>query len=96
MENVTGGTVKLQIKVDGVEIVNQDMDLCDALSQVTLMCPLGPGNHTAAITTTLPNDVPDVRQSIYNICVMCLRVNKAKFSAQSVPFSRLRLGARVI
>lgn len=59
-EDVTGGDVKLNIAIDNVTVVSQDLDLCDTLPEVNLMCPLKSGHHIASIETDLPNEIPSV------------------------------------
>lgn len=57
------------------------MDLCDALDQVSLMCPLKIGPHTASINVNIPGDVPGVSCfcSQLELLVFCLHVSQFSF-----------------
>ena len=52
--------MKLNISIDGVNVVDQQLDLCVALPQVNLMCPLKMGSHTLSISVDLPDSIPSV------------------------------------
>ena len=56
--------MKLNISIDGVNVVDQQLDLCVALPQVNLMCPLKMGSHTLSISVDLPDSIPSV--SLYS------------------------------
>lgn len=54
-EEVTGGDVKVSVKLDGIPIYSNDMLLCDLLKQERVTCPVKPFSGFNSTTVTLPD-----------------------------------------
>ena len=59
-EEVTGGNIQLSLSINNVPFVNMPLDLCDAVLQAGLSCPLSKGNHSISVTEVIPDLAPPV------------------------------------
>jgi hypothetical protein len=55
-----GAKVHLQVKYGLITLINQENDLCDALSNVDLKCPLEKGEMSLTKDVDLPAQIPPV------------------------------------
>jgi len=55
---VTGGVIAINLKIDGIQFYNENLDLCDAALQAGLNCPLSVGAHTLNINQEIPDEAP--------------------------------------
>jgi hypothetical protein len=56
-----GAKVHIQVKYGLITLINQENDLCDAVTKVDLKCPLEKGNMTLTKDVDLPQQIPPVR-----------------------------------
>lgn len=54
-EEVTGGNVKVSVKLDGIPLYSDTIALCDILSQERMSCPVKPFSGFNSTTVTLPD-----------------------------------------
>lgn len=60
-EEVTGGSIALNISFDSVPFYNAKLDLCMIIPDVSqLSCPLKEGPHTVTVVQTIPEFLPSV------------------------------------
>lgn len=63
-EEVTGGVIAINLKIDGIQFYNENLDLCDAALQAGLNCPLSVGAHTLNINQEIPDEAPPVSHRV--------------------------------
>jgi len=61
---VTGGVIAINLKIDGIQFYNENLDLCDAALQAGLNCPLSVGAHTLNINQEIPDEAPPVSHRV--------------------------------
>ena len=66
-EDVTGGKIKLSISFDNIQVVNEELDLCETLPEIDLECPLKKGTHTVSTTQNLPDSIPSVSPQAWKV-----------------------------
>lgn len=55
-----GAKVHITVKYGLITLINQESDLCDALSNVDMKCPLEKGEMTLKKDVDLPRQIPPV------------------------------------
>lgn len=55
-----GAKVHIQVKYGLITLINQQNDLCDAISNVDLECPLDKGEMSLTKDVSLPKQIPPV------------------------------------
>ena len=63
-EEVTGGQLKIVLKIDNIEFINTELQLCDIASEAGLTCPIKEGVHTLEVKQEIPDEAPRVRRII--------------------------------
>ncbi|CAI8027760.1 Putative phosphatidylglycerol/phosphatidylinositol transfer protein DDB_G0278295 [Geodia barretti] len=53
-EKVTGGVIKVDVKLDGIPVYSNTLDLCQTLVQAGVKCPIGPVSGRKSFDVTLP------------------------------------------
>ena len=66
-EKVTGGVVKVDVKLDGIPVYSNTLDLCQTLVQAGVKCPIGPVSGRKSFDVTLPA-IGVRREQIYCAC----------------------------
>ena len=56
-EQVTGGSIKVDVKFGIFTVYDKTLDLCDLAKQAGMACPIAAGSHTTKVTENVP-DVP--------------------------------------
>ncbi|KAF2748601.1 phosphatidylglycerol/phosphatidylinositol transfer protein precursor [Sporormia fimetaria CBS 119925] len=59
-----GAKVHIQVKYGLITLINQESDLCDALSNVDLKCPLDKGEMTLTKDVDLPKQIPPGKYTV--------------------------------
>eukprot|EP00992_Anisonema_acinus_P000708 TRINITY_DN10259_c0_g1_i1.p2 TRINITY_DN10259_c0_g1~~TRINITY_DN10259_c0_g1_i1.p2 ORF type:complete len:144 (-),score=33.31 TRINITY_DN10259_c0_g1_i1:47-478(-) len=54
-QEVTGGDIHVSAKLDGIPVLTKQFDLCDALKQANLTCPIPKGPAQVALTVDIPS-----------------------------------------
>ena len=58
---MTSGSIKVDAKLDGVELYSGTLDLCDTIQQAGLSCPVSAGQHTVKVDNIkIPGIAPRV------------------------------------
>ena len=82
-EEVTGGSIALNVSFNSTPLISLKLDLCQTVAGVSsLSCPLKEGPNTLTVAQTIPEFLPSVSvglcSSYYspcNSCVMCVKAN---------------------
>ena len=75
-EEVTGGNIQLSLSINNIPFVNMPLDLCDAVQQAGLSCPLSKGNHSISVTEEIPDLAPPVSPCGFGLLVRFCQVTK--------------------
>lgn len=59
-EQVTGGTVKVNLDIDKIPFISLNLDLCELLSDAGLSCPVSAGPQTLTVSQEIPDEAPSV------------------------------------
>ena len=59
-EEVTGGSIKVELKYGIIPVYSETLNLCDTLKAAGKACPVEAGLQSASITEDIPSDIPGV------------------------------------
>lgn len=62
-----GATVQLQVTYGFLQLINQEMDLCDQTEKVGLECPLEKGKMVLKKSVDIPPQVPPVSHPFFGL-----------------------------
>lgn len=82
-----GAKVHLQVKYGLITIIRQTADLCDAIANVDLKCPLEKGKMTIKKDVTLPAQIPPGKYTVL-ADVMTKDEDKVTCLTATVTFTR--------
>ncbi len=69
VEDVTSGEVKINLNYGNIPIIDETLDLCNLISQISLSCPL---NKNKDVKFTLKRELPDYVPSVsITVTLMC-------------------------
>ena len=57
-ETISGGTVNVELKLDGIKLYSGKFDVCESLKQGNFSCPLPANNYYIKETTEIPGEAP--------------------------------------
>jgi hypothetical protein len=63
---VQGAHVKVKVKLGFIQLLDQDMDLCEQIKNVNRECPLPQGPFELEHTVNIPREVPSVSLIIFS------------------------------
>lgn len=64
-EQVTGGSLKVDVKFGIIPVFDKTYDLCDLAKEAGLSCPVSAGTHTTKITEDVPSIPLHVSKGYY-------------------------------
>lgn len=70
-EEITSGEIKVKLNYGKIPIVDESLDLCDLITQISQQCPVKKGDFKVEITETLPAYIPSVGTLITK-CFICI------------------------
>lgn len=73
-----------------MSILTEEVDLCEIIRQVGLLCPLKTGPHTASITVDLPDDLPSVsynNHGQHNEYIIMISINNYLLQCVGLPYT---------
>ena len=60
-EEITSGEVSVKVIYGGIPIIEEDLDLCNLITQFNRKCPLEKGSIPVKISKSTPDFIPSVR-----------------------------------